>query len=80
VRLCAVIQKCLLEPRVLQSVLGRDALLGVVYEYSLQQVKELAVELGVWRYGFLRRSEYVICVQIESDAYVKLLHSLHKLL
>jgi hypothetical protein len=64
----------------LQSILGRDALLGVVYEYSLQQIKKLAVELGVGRYGFLITSAYVLCVRVESDAYVKLLHSLHKLL
>lgn len=40
----------------LECFLGCDALLGVVYEYPPEEVKELLVEVGVTRYGFLHMS------------------------
>ena len=39
-----VVDEALFEPGVLESVLGRDALLGVVDEDFLEQVEELFVE------------------------------------
>ena len=54
VSFCAVVHERLLEPRVLQSLLGRYALLGVVHEYSPQEIEELFVEVGVARYCFLQ--------------------------
>ena len=59
VRFRAVVHERLLEPRVLQRVLGRDALFGVVYEDPLQQIEELPIELGVGRDRFLAQSAHV---------------------
>lgn len=47
VRLGSVINDTLLEPRMLQCLLCRDALLRVVNEYLAKKVEELAVEWGV---------------------------------
>jgi hypothetical protein len=67
-RFCAVVHKRLLEPRVLQSFLGRDSLLGIVYEYPPQEVEELFVEVGVARYCFLLLSAWSL---IYSRRYVR---------
>ena len=56
VRLGAIIHERFFEPRVLESLLGRDALLGVVHKYPSKEVKELLVEVGVARYCFLHTS------------------------
>lgn len=56
VRFCAVVHERLLEPRVLERLLGRNTLLGIVHEYSPQQVEELLVEIRVPGYCFLRMS------------------------
>lgn len=47
VRFRAVIDEALLEPGVLQGLLGCDALLGVVDKDALEQVEEVAVEGGI---------------------------------
>jgi len=75
----AVVHEGLLEPRVLESFFGGDALLRVVHEDPLQQVKELPVELGVRWYAFLQIISTKLCV-CAGLTYVELLHSLYKLL
>lgn len=40
VSLCAIVDKCLLEPRVLQCLLCGDPALGIVYKDLLQQIQE----------------------------------------
>lgn len=44
VSLRAVINECLLEPRVLQCLLGSDPVLRIVDKDLLQQIQELTVE------------------------------------
>lgn len=48
-----VVDETLLEPGMLQGLLRREALLGIVDKDPLQQVQELAVEGGVDRDEFL---------------------------
>lgn len=50
----AVVDHALLEPRVLQRLLGRDALFGVVDENLFEKVQELLVEHRRWRNDFLK--------------------------
>lgn len=50
----AVVDEALFEPGVLEGVLGRDALFGVVDEDFLQQVEELLVE------GCIRGDDFLI--------------------
>lgn len=45
----AVIDKALLEPRVLQGLFGCDALFGVVDKDALKKVEELSVKGGIRR-------------------------------
>lgn len=49
VSLSTIVVKRLLEPRMGESCLGCQAFLGVVYEYLLQQIEELPVELCMRR-------------------------------
>lgn len=59
----SVVHEGFFEPRMLQSLLGRDSLLGVVHEDPSEQVEELPVEVGVARDGFL---QYVSWVKLMS--------------
>lgn len=59
----------------LQSLLGRDSLLGVVHEDPSEQVEELPVEVSVAGDGFLAYvswCRFMLCNQ----TYGKLLHGL----
>lgn len=49
----SVVHEGFFEPRMLQSLLGRDSLLGVVHKDPSEQVEELPVEVGVAWDGFL---------------------------
>lgn len=49
----AVILEMLLKPWMLQGFMGSDALLRIIYEYLLEQVKEFTVEVGMGRNGLL---------------------------
>jgi hypothetical protein len=50
----AIVHERLLEPWMLQGLFSGYTLLGVVYEYLSQEIKELAVEVSVVGDGFLR--------------------------
>ena len=52
-RFGAVVRRLLLEPLVLQRLLGRDPLRRIIHEDALQQVQELAVKLRRRGYYFL---------------------------
>ena len=48
-----VIDDALLEPPMLQSFLGSDAVLRVIDKDAPKEIQELSVELGVGKYEFL---------------------------
>jgi hypothetical protein len=50
----AVVLVVFLEPVVLQGLMCRDTLLGIVDEYLLEKIEELAVEFGVGWDDFLK--------------------------
>lgn len=43
-RLRAIIDDSFFEPRMLESLLGSDAVLGVIYKNPLEEVEELSVK------------------------------------
>ena len=53
--LSAIVDQALFEPRMLQRLLSRDALLGIVDENLPEQIEELFVEGGIGWYEFLWR-------------------------
>lgn len=60
IRFRAIIDEALLEPGVLQGLLGCDALLGVVDKDALEQVEEVAVEGGIGGDKFLHKQKSVM--------------------
>lgn len=46
---CPIVDEGLLEPLMLQGLLGRDAVLRVIDEDLLQEVEELAIIWGIGR-------------------------------
>lgn len=50
----AVILEMLPEPWMLQGFMGSDALLRIIYEDLLEQVKEFTVEVGMGRNGLMK--------------------------
>lgn len=54
--LSAFIRSCFFEPIVLQGFFRCDTLIGVVYEYSFQKIKELLVEAIIGRNNILSHS------------------------
>lgn len=54
----AVIDQTLFEPRMLERLLRRETVLGVVDKDALQQVKELTVERGIGGNKFLLNGQW----------------------
>lgn len=75
-RLGAVIFDPLFEPRVVESLLGRDPLRWVVNENPLQQIEELQVEVIVRRNGVLRKCQMWSISQRINKTYLQPLHCL----
>lgn len=55
---------CLLEPRMLQGLLGRDTMGGVVDEDFLQEIPEIFQERGVVGNDILRICQLLVRIRI----------------
>lgn len=80
-RLGAIVDRAFLEPRMLESLFGGNAALGIVDENLAKEVEELFVE------GCGCRDEVLKMMSVDKKlksevcrTYVKMLHSLHILL